>query len=507
METINRSDAPGWRRIIAAAADPPRWVEIALWAALVAVVIGVRVYLIHLVPVHLWSADANSYAASALRWIETGEWQTDPRRGPVYSLLIAACLKLWGSLDAVMLIQHVLGGAAVLLAAVVLRLMSGPRATWPVFFCAYAYAVYAAPLHVEHLIRNETLLLLFATIALAGWYLALRGRSVDPRWLALAGVSAGLLTLTKNVFAPFPLIVVSALLWQSRSQLLTATKQAGVFLAAFALPVVAAELLQRATLPARPSEPQGGLLLYSRVAQFTVLDRGIAPDVKQHIRAEVEAYRELIRSVGHPQHNVALNRTVVPKMRAYYLQLGHSRADLNRLCRDLALEAIRAHATEYATQVLRDLWRLQKIGANVRAPAHRQMRETREAVTEVRSAAGPHVPDTTAILSARENAAHFSRYSSIVSTAWLWVFAPGLLTSISVTAFAWKSRGNLQLWWLALAGVWWFTMVLLSTVATPQLRYLIPVTPIMFWSMSAAVVGGCERLRRAAVAREARRLA
>jgi hypothetical protein len=69
-----------------------------------------------------------------------------------------------------------------------------------------------------------------------------------------------------------------------------------------------------------------------------------------------------------------------------------------------------------------------------------------------------------------------------------------------VTAFAWKSRGHLQLWWLALAAVWWFTIILLSTVATPQLRYLIPVTPIMFWSMGAAVVAGCDRLSRRALA-------
>jgi hypothetical protein len=375
--------------MVAAAANPSRSLEVVLAATIIAVVIAVRLYLIHLVPVHLWSADANSYAGPALNWLRTGEWQTDPRRGPVYSLFLAACLKLWGSFDAVMWLQHALGGLAVLLAILVLRLLCGRRATWPIFACAYAYAVYAAPLYVEHLIRNETLLLLFSTGALAAWYFALRGNSVDARWLLVAGLSAGVLTLTKNVFAPFPVVVVVALLWLNRARPRAAAKHVGAFLAAFALPFMGAQLLQRAILPPLPGKPQGGLLLYSRVVQFTVLDRGIAPEVKEHIRADVEEYRQLIQRVGEPQHNVALNRTVVPKMRAFYLPLGHSPADLNRLCRDLAIEAIRAHPSEFLMQVLDDFRRLHLMGANVRLPAERLMRDTRKILEQARDSLPP----------------------------------------------------------------------------------------------------------------------
>ncbi|HEX8280359.1 MAG TPA: hypothetical protein VF551_03195, partial [Chthoniobacterales bacterium] len=103
-------------------ADPPRWLEMVAWVLIVATIVGIRAYLVHLLPVYLWSKDAGSYAAPVWRWLETGLWETDPRRGPVYSLLIATCLKLWGSFDSVIILQHALGGLAVLLAIVVLRL-------------------------------------------------------------------------------------------------------------------------------------------------------------------------------------------------------------------------------------------------------------------------------------------------------------------------------------------------------------------------------------------------
>ncbi len=79
--------------------DLPVWAEVAIWAFIVAVTVGMRLYLIHLLPVGLWSKDAGSYAYSAFRWIHTGIWETDPRRGPVYSMLIAFCGKVWGSVS------------------------------------------------------------------------------------------------------------------------------------------------------------------------------------------------------------------------------------------------------------------------------------------------------------------------------------------------------------------------------------------------------------------------
>src|SRR5215211_7805284 len=106
------SQNPGWRTRLAQAstraarylADPPRSFEIAIWMLLVIAIISIRAYLIHLVPVHLWSQDAGSYAWPVWKWLKTGLWETDPRRGPVYSLIIAACLKLWGTFDSVMVL-------------------------------------------------------------------------------------------------------------------------------------------------------------------------------------------------------------------------------------------------------------------------------------------------------------------------------------------------------------------------------------------------------------------
>ena len=45
------------------------------------------------------------------------------------------------------------------------RAWLGRRALWPLAFCAVFYALYGMPIEVERLIRNETLLTLFATVA------------------------------------------------------------------------------------------------------------------------------------------------------------------------------------------------------------------------------------------------------------------------------------------------------------------------------------------------------
>src|ERR1700728_249903 len=103
------------RRVFRRLSDLPPWAEPVAWAFLIAVTIGMRLYLIHLLPVGLWSKDAGSYAYSAFRWIHTGIWETDPRRGPIYSMLIALCGKLWGSIYSLMILQHIMGICAILL--------------------------------------------------------------------------------------------------------------------------------------------------------------------------------------------------------------------------------------------------------------------------------------------------------------------------------------------------------------------------------------------------------
>ncbi|HEX8280357.1 MAG TPA: hypothetical protein VF551_03185, partial [Chthoniobacterales bacterium] len=56
--------------------------------------------------------------------------------------------------------------------------------------------------------------------------------------------------------------------------------------------------------------------------------------------------------------------------------------------------------------------------------------------------------------------------------------------------FLLTTRGTTRLWWLSIALIWLFSIVLLSTVGRPLVRYLIPVTPLIFWTLSSAFIAG-----------------
>jgi 4-amino-4-deoxy-L-arabinose transferase-like glycosyltransferase len=471
-------------------AAPPVWFEVVVWLCLIAAIAGVRMYLVHLLPVHLWSEDGGSYARSAWKWLETGEWETDPRRGPVYSLVIAACLKLWGTFDSVMVLQHVLGGLSILACCIVLRVMHGRIALAPIGACGYAFAVYGEPLHREHLIRNETLLLFFSATALTAWFFGLRA-SAKPSgaWHTMSGIAAGLLSLTKNVFVPFPAVVVGAALFLHRRKPLRGIVVAVAFVAAFVLPFAGAKILKQLTIHEKPPEPQSGLLLYGRVAQFTVLDGGIEPEIKALIRPDVEAYRAFIQERGKLDNNIPLNKTAVPRMRAYLSKRGKTPSDLNRLCRQLAFEAIAAHPAEYAWQVWRDFWQLQlRNGASVKSPDGKDVRSTLRTISTMRDEPGMRIPYTTQVLQSRTSKEHFRTYRSVAMSAWLFNLSPGLLTSLALVALLIVTRDVDRIWWLGLATLWAFTMVLLCTVGRPMDRYLIPALPVMFWSISSVLV-------------------
>jgi hypothetical protein len=103
-------------------------------------------------------------------------------------------------------------------------------------------------------------------------------------------------------------------------------------------------------------------------------------------------------------------------------------------------------------------------------------------------AAGLRIAETRAALETAQSAGYLDRYHRIVSTAWIFAGIPGLLTTIFGAIFVFTSRGRTQLWWLTLAAIWSFSIVLLSTVGRPLVRYLIPVTPVIFWTLSSAFI-------------------
>ena len=50
------------------------------------------------------------------------------------------------------------------------------------------------------------------------------------------------------------------------------------------------------------------------------------------------------------------------------------------------------------------------------------------------------------------------------------------------------TRGREREFFLGCAAIWFFNMVLLCTVGRPIERYLMPLVPIMFWSLSGVVL-------------------
>ena len=472
---------------------PSARAELCVWLALIVAVVAIRVYLAHLVPFAIWSRDAGSYAQSAARWLKSGDWETDPRRGPVYSLLIAACVKCLGHIDSVMAVQHVLGGIAVLLGIVVLRALWGRAALVPVALCGYAYAVYGLPVCMEHLVRNETLLFFFGTLAFAAWFFAIRRQTA---WmLVLSGIAGALVMLTKSVYAPFPLLVIAGCLVAGRQK----WKQAAMFAAGFALPYLGVRALNSATHSHRPPEPQSGILLYGRTAQFTQLDGGIEPDLKAAIRAEIEDYRRLPAL----NNNIILKRTVVPHLKVILQSRGETPADLNKLCRRLALEAIETHKPAYTKQVLRDCERLLFYTcAKLKSPNDDDLASLEKLLQ--RPEPEDSVIDAQSTLNqvqALKGRHLFAKYHRWIYSAWLFRFAPVLLTSLLLPWLVWRERGELRVWWFGGAGVWYFTIVLLCTVGRPMDRYVIPALPVMFWTLGSTIAVAWQWLARTSLAR------
>lgn len=479
------------RRIIRLITVPPRSAEFIFWVLLIALAGGIRLYMMDLLPVALWSKDTGSYASTAFEWMRTGNWTTDPRRGPVYSLFIALCLKTGGSVHSIMSAQHLLGFLAVVWAVGCYRIWLGTTKLAPLMACGMAYAVYSFPLMLEHTLRNETLLFFFSSIALGAWLLALQ-RNQD-HWLWLAGISSALLSLTKNVFAPFPLIVIAGAIYLHREQLKRAAKPIGIFVLAFLIPVAAEKVFTKFAGPTLPPEPQAGILFYGRTAQFTVLDGGIHPELKEKIRRDVEDYRKLPKL----DNNIILKRTVVPELWRLLKEQGKTPSDLNRLCWELGMEAVNANRLAYAKQIGRDFVHLVTLSLkSVKVPSRGDLTDNVK-LYENLSTTEPLL-DLAPCLKGLElgmQPGHFKTFRDWVSLAWLFRFFPMLLTTLLLPVFFFRAKDDAtRVWWAGTLVLWLFTITLLSTVGRPLDRYLIPVLPILFWTLSSCIIAVWNRM-------------
>lgn len=469
--------------------------EITLWALLLAVTVGIRLYLWHLLPAYLWSDDGNSYAAPAFRWLESGTLVFDGRRGPTYTLLIASALKIFGTVKGVVWLQHGLGALALLGSVAVARLIWGRSAVLPLFFCSLALALYGLPLHLGHWIRNETLLLVFSTLAFGAWWRALQ--TERPRWLFVAALGAALVTMTKNVFVPFPFVLVAGVFCTGRPGIRPRLLRLGCVGAGLALPFLVWKIHDATAREVAAPEPQAGILFFGRTAQWTKLDGGIEPELKALIREDIESYRRLPKL----DNNVIIKRTAVPHLSQALKAQGRSPTDLDRLCRQLAFEAVRAQPAAFARQVRDDLIYLHfRAGVKNEFPSGNQIADAR---TSLRELAGPRAAHagmesaaTDAVLAARAHGDPFRFFHRCLTRAWLFQGYPVLFTTLAVPLLFFTSRGKVRIFFGGIAAVWFFNMLLLSTVGRPLERYLMPLVPLMFWAQSGALILGWNWLLR-----------
>ncbi len=459
-----------------------------MWLLLAVVVIGVRVFQWHLLPSYMWSGDADSYAAPALDWHYGKDLVFSGVRGPTFTLLIAAALKIFGTLNGVPWLQHGLGALAIFLAVAVARISWGRVSVIPLFFCGVALGCYGLPLHLGQVIRNETLLLVFSTVAFGCWWLSLRWNS--KLLLFLAAVAIGLGTMTKNVFVVMPLFFLAgAVLYGGpgiRGKILTGL----VTLAGCALPFGALKVYNATAKKVEPSEPQAGILFYGRTAQWTVLDGGIEPDLKAIIAPDIAAYRQLPKL----DNNIIIKRTAVPHLWTQLAARGQTHVDLDRLCRRLAIEAVRAHPHEFFQQMVNDLRRLHfEAGVKNEFPSKSQLTDAqkylirRDEIRTVYPAMEPerYLEVITGALNAPES---FEKLRKIEEKAWLFQRYPVLFTTLVLPLVFFLTRGRDRFFFLGASAMWFSNMVLLSTVGRPLERYLMPLVPIMFWALSGLLI-------------------
>jgi hypothetical protein len=464
------------------------------WLLIASLIIGSRWWIAAHLPTYIWTRDSGSYVAPAISWLEGRPWVTSPRRGPVYSLFIALIARAGGSFTTVVMVQHVVGALTAMLTIAFARAWLGRGAFWPLVFCSFWYALFGLPLELECLLRNETLLVLFSTVALGAWLCTLRTGSAG--WSSVSGLGSGLLQLLKGIFPLLPLLVLATLACQWRRQPRAAGVLAACYLAMFALPLAASKMYTAITRTGRPAEPEAGEMFYGRTAQWTYLEGGVAADLKPRIRAQVTDYIHQIRATGRPDNNEIVKRTVVPTLKAILIgERQQTPADVDRLCWRLGLEAVAHHPAAFLGQALHDWYFLSFITAQRMIFFKRE--ELPPSVRDAAQFASEHyAPDDAlaqrlfALPAARQAIAAgvdsrgglqiFARFLNRLA-AWRLV-SPVFVTSLLLPLLVYYSRSADRLFWVGAALLWFYYLALLSTVGRPLDRYLLPVVPIAFWA-------------------------
>lgn len=486
---------------------PSPLVETAIWILLAAIAIGLRLYVASHLPTYLWTRDSGSYVAPALDWLETGRWVTNPRRGPIYSLAIAWVLKAGGSFLTLVNLQAVLGVVTAGLTVAFARWRLGRAAFWPVAICALFYVAYPMPIYLERLIRNETLLIFFATVCFGAWRLALDEKQSRVGWSLVAGTAGGLMHLIKGIFPILPLLAIAIFAWQNRRRPMLAIVLSACFVLPFFAPKAASKYYDRASGTGRPPEPEDGIMFYGRTAQWTVLDGGFEPRIKALVRPQVERYMERYQKTGKLDNNEIIKRTVVPSLKGILEKErpGFTPTDLNRFCWRLGVEAALRHPGTYLWQMVRDFcylnfitahrfeeFRPSEVKASARdGTAYFAANLTAEDLTAARAFDLPGMNGTIHAMLEDKSLRGFDHWNDFWRYAR--VLSPIFLCGLMLPGLVYFTRGEERLYWLGVGVLWFYYLVLLSTVGRPLDRYLMPVVPLAFWAISRGVALGWER--------------
>ena len=278
----------------------------------------------------------------------------------------------------------------------------------------------------------------------------------------------------------------------------------GVYVALFCLPLVASKLYSRLSGTTRPAEPEDGQMFYGRTAQWSYLEPdGILPDIKARIYDQAAAYAERYRRTGKLDNNEIVKRTVVPTLKTIIVdERGGTLVDVNRVSWRLGLEAVRHHPAAYLRQVLHDLFYLNFITAQRMVPfeskqllASARDAEIYESAKGKDDALDARLFDLnasrTVIRDAGKPGSGLQRYARFITVfGRVRLLSPVFLTTVLLPLLVWFSRARQRLFWLGNFLLWYYYLLLLSTVGRPLDRYLMPVLPIMFWTISTAVAWG-----------------
>lgn len=457
----------------------PVW-EAAIWGALVIAATIPRVALWQALPTYVWSSDSGSYVLPAIEWLDKGTANFGGRRGPVYSLLIAACVRWGGGLNALVMVQHLMGGVAVLSAIATIRVLFGRAALPAVAACGFAACAFNLPVYLEHLVRNETLLMFTCSGALCAFALALRRPGLG--WAASSGLMSGLTMVIKPILGPFPLVAIACLWWRGRG-----AGRGWAAPLAFALPfmgvMAAPKILTAVTSGEYESAAYSGIQFYGRTAQWTKLGGGIYPELKMEIAPLVERYRAMAKT----DNNLVIKRLIVPAIEQYLERNPGRYPSANKVCRGLALEAVRSEPGAFLAQAWSDFRKMHvKIANRPRLPSSDDLLDVVEEMREQPQLSAQLDRDQTIrTLEAHAQQQNFAFFETVSGWSWLFrMWPPVLWTSLLALPLVLATRGEHRLLWIALCALWYFNVVLLSVVGKPMNRYVVPLTPAMFWALS-----------------------